>query len=48
MSLYYVKSCSKSYLKEYKKNISNLLWNSLLLVRILYKGMIKKELYYTT
>jgi hypothetical protein len=44
MSLYYVGSCPQSYVKEYKTNIPYLLWNSLLLVGILYKEMIKRRI----
>ena len=44
MSLYYVESFPQSYVKEYKTNISYLLWNSLLLVGILYKEPIKKRI----
>jgi hypothetical protein len=44
MSLYYVGSFPQSYVKEYKTNTPYLLWNSLLLVGILYKEMIKMRI----
>jgi hypothetical protein len=44
ISLYYIKSCPQSCVKEYKTKISYLLWNSLLLVGILYKEMIKRRI----
>jgi hypothetical protein len=44
MSLYYVGSYPQSYVKEYKTNIPYLLWNSLILVGILYKEMIKMRI----
>jgi hypothetical protein len=44
MSLYYVGSCPQSHVNEYKTNIPYLLWNSLLLVGILYKEMIKRRI----
>jgi hypothetical protein len=43
MYFYYVRSFLQYYVKEYKKNIPYLLWNSLLLVGILYKEMIKRR-----
>jgi hypothetical protein len=44
MYLYYVGSCPQSYVKEYKTNISYLLWNILILIGILYKDMIKRRI----
>jgi hypothetical protein len=44
MYFFYVGSCPRSYVKEYKTNILYLLWNSLLLAGILYKQMIKKRI----
>ena len=44
MSLYYVRTCPQSYVKEYKTNIPYLLWNSLLLVEILYIETIKRRI----
>ena len=44
MSLYYVGSFPQSYVKEHKTNISYLLWNNLLLAKILYKEMIKRRI----